>query len=326
MRSAAADELVLAEFLEASQRVPNLTLPRKKRFNFPAPPPAPEISVKALISGDPTAARTAVGAAAEAGAFRVAGGIEAGEVLDAVDAAREVFGAPEQAKRELGRWFRRRDRVVGEEFYLFWPVSSDVDRLLQAALPGSTYQVFREKMEVVASKMEDLARCVVRVLSDNVRDQKDSALPREAPSVLCLTLYNCNKSRTCWAEFGSTDRPKSYALSVHLSGRDQEICLRNHVGSTFFSLPAGSMLVTVGKQIQEWSNGEFKSAVGEILFELTDEPSPFISLELLYSPGDLPLCEVGRHARCIDRPKTVSFRDQILFALVALILFYLFWS
>jgi hypothetical protein len=108
----------------------------------------------------------------------------------------------------------------------------------------------REKIDVVASKMEDLSRCVVRVLSDNVKKPRDAALPREAPSVLCLTLYNCNKLKTSWGEFGSTDRPNSYALSVHLSGRDQEICLRNHGGSTFFNLPAGSVLVTIGKQIQ----------------------------------------------------------------------------
>lgn len=216
--------------------------------------------------------------------------------------------------------------MVGEELYLPWPVSSEVDRSLEAALPGSTYRAFREKMDVVASKMEDLARCVVRVLSDNVKNPKDSAPPREAPSVLCLTLYNCNKLKTRWGEFGATDRPDSYALSVQLSGRDQEICLRNQGGSTFFNLPAGSVLVTVGKQIQEWSSGEFKSAVGEILFELTDEPNPFMSLELLYSPGDLRLGEFGWHASCIDRPpKTVPLRDQIFIALVLLVLYYLFW-
>nr|CAB3478699.1 unnamed protein product [Digitaria exilis] len=84
------------------------------------------------------------------------------------------------------------------------------------------------------------------------------------------------------------------------------------------------MLVTIGKQIQEWSNGQFKTAVGEVLFEMTDEPDQFISLELVYSPDDRHVSEVGRQASCIDRPKIVSFRDQILVALVLLFLFYLF--
>lgn len=149
-RSAAADELVLAEFLEASLRVPDLALPPKmssrRSFRYPAPPPTPDVLAGALLSGpDPDAARTAVGAAAESGAFRVGGAVDAGEVRAAVEAAEAVFRAPEEVKRELGRWFRRRDRVAGEEFYWFRPAtaSSDDDRVLDAALPGSTYQVLR---------------------------------------------------------------------------------------------------------------------------------------------------------------------------------------
>uniref|UniRef100_A0A0D9V793 Isopenicillin N synthase-like Fe(2+) 2OG dioxygenase domain-containing protein n=1 Tax=Leersia perrieri TaxID=77586 RepID=A0A0D9V793_9ORYZ len=336
-RSAAADELVLAEFLEASLRVPDLALPSKTKhrssFRYPALPPAPDVLARALLSGEAEAVGTVAAAAAESGAFRVVGAVEAGEVRAAVEAAEAVFRAPEEVKRELGRWFRRRDRVAGEEFYWFRPASSHADKVLDAVLPGKTYQVFREKMVIVALKMEDLAQCVMRVLSDNVKNPKHSALPTEAASILCLTQYNCNKLKTHLNEFGNTDPPNSYALGIHLSGRDQEICLRNQSGSTFFSLPACSVLVTIGKQIQEWSNGEFKNAVGEILFELTDEPNPFISLELLYSPGHLHLPDIGRHARCIDPPKTVSFRppktvsfrDQILVALVLLVFFYLFW-
>jgi hypothetical protein len=59
---------------------------------------------------------------------------------------------------------------------------------------------------------------------------------------------------------------------------------------------------------------------------MTDEPGPSISLELVYSsPDDLHLSEVGQQARCIDRPKAVSFRDQMLVALILLFLFYVFW-
>jgi len=203
----------------------------------------------------------------------------------------------------------------------------------QRAIPYSPYShelsfctVAREKMDTVASKMESVAKNSIRLLSDIVETPKDSAaLSREASSILCLTLYNSSKSNTSWNEFSSTDPRNSHALSIHLSGGDRQICLRNQGGSTVFSLPAGSMLVTIGKQIQEWSNGQLKTAVGEVLFEMTDEPGPFVSLELVYSPDDLHLSEVGRRARCIDRPTIVSFRDQILVALIQLFLFYLFW-
>ncbi|XP_025817706.1 uncharacterized protein LOC112894271 isoform X2 [Panicum hallii] len=259
-RSAAADELVLAEFLEASLRVPDLALPPpRKRFSFPPapapPPPTPrEVSSQALASGDAcdAALRAAISAAAESGAFAVAGAIDAREVRGAVEAARAVFAAPDEAKREqLARWFRRRDPVAGgEEFCWFRPVSPNEDRALGAALPGSTYRMFREKMDTVASKMENVAKNSIRVLSDSVKAPKDSALSRESPSILCLTLHNANKSKTSWNEFGSTDPPNSHALSIQLSGGDRQICLRNQGGSTVFSLPAGSMLVTIGKQVQ----------------------------------------------------------------------------
>ncbi|CAO1944606.1 unnamed protein product [Urochloa humidicola] len=327
-RTAAADELVLAEFLETSLRVPDLALPHlpRKRFTFPPASPAAVaalevISSEALASGD---AGAALRAAESCGFFAVAGAIDAREVREAVEASGAVFAAPDEVKRErLGSWFRRRDPVAGrEEFCWFRPVSPDDDRALGDALPGSTYWVFREKMDTVASRMENVAKNAIRVLSDNVNNPKDYALSREAPSILCLTLHNSNESKTCWDEFGCTDPRNSHSLSIHLSERDRQICLRNQGGSTIFSLPAGSMLVTIGKHIQEWSNGQFKTAVGEVLYEMTDEPGPFISLELVYSPDDLHLSEVGRQARCIDRPKAVSFRDQILVALILLFLFY----
>ncbi|KAK8453944.1 hypothetical protein SEVIR_5G368700v4 [Setaria viridis] len=331
-RSAAADERVLAEFLEASLRVPDLALPprapRKRFFSFPpAPPPPREVPSQALASGDADAALRAASAAAESGAFAVAGAIDASEVREAVEASRAVFAAPDEVKREqLARWFRRKDdepTAGGEEFCWFRPVSPDEDRALGAALPGSTYRVFR--MDTVASRMENVAKNAIKVLSDNVKNPKDSALSREAPSILRLTLHNSCKSKTSWDEFGSTDPPNSHALNIHLSERDRQICLRNQGGSTIFTSPAGSMLVTIGKQVQEWSNGQFRTAVGEVLYEMTDEPGPFISLELVYSPDDLHLSEVGRQARCIDRPKAISFRDQILVVLILLFLFYVFW-
>lgn len=152
-RSAAADDRVLAEFLEASLRVPDLALPprapRNRFFSFPPPgaPPLREVPSQALASGDADAALRAATTAAESGAFAVAGAIDAREVREAVEASRAVFAAPDDVKREqLARWFRRREddpTAGGEEFCWFRPVSSDDDRALGAALAGSTYRVFR---------------------------------------------------------------------------------------------------------------------------------------------------------------------------------------
>lgn len=116
----------------------------------------------------------------------------------------------------------------------------------------SPFDFAREKVDTLASKMEDIAKAVIRVLHDNVKNPKASAEPREAaPSILRLALYSSDTSSTCWNELDSTTAPNSHALSVHLCGQDRRICLRRSLGgSTVSTLPAGCMLVTVGKQIQ----------------------------------------------------------------------------
>lgn len=117
----------------------------------------------------------------------------------------------------------------------------------------SPFDFAREKVDTLVSKMEDIAKAVIRVLHDNVKNPKASAEPREAaaPSILRLALYSSDTSSTCWNELDSTTAPNSHALSVHVCGQDRRVCLRRSLGgSTVSTLPAGCMLVTVGKQIQ----------------------------------------------------------------------------
>jgi hypothetical protein len=95
-RTTAADERVLAEFLEASLRVPDLSLPPRKRFSFPPPVLEPdEIPSHTLVSGDADVEQRAIAAAAESGT------VDAREARDAVEAASGlVFAAPEEVKCE----------------------------------------------------------------------------------------------------------------------------------------------------------------------------------------------------------------------------------
>lgn len=110
------------------------------------------------------------------------------------------------------------------------------------------------------------------------------------------------------------------AFSATQCGLCMQLCTAP-AGCSVPSLKYDSVLF----RTQEWSNGQFKTAVGEVLFEMTDEADPFISVELMYSPDDLHLSELGWHASRIGRPKIVSFRDQIRIALILLSLFYIFW-
>jgi hypothetical protein len=104
-RSAAADDRILAEFLETSLHVPNLTLPpqNRKRFQFPPPPPElPGVSAQALLPGESSAAAV-IAAAESSGAFSVDTAVYASDVREAVEASKALFAAPEEVKRELER-------------------------------------------------------------------------------------------------------------------------------------------------------------------------------------------------------------------------------
>ncbi|OAY70439.1 hypothetical protein ACMD2_12133 [Ananas comosus] len=332
-RSAAVDDRVLADYLETSLRVPDLTLPRPRPLSLSlslshsrsstaisAAPPE-ELPLPSLLRPDAAALRRAVAAASASGGFSIAAAASAAEeVRSAVDSGKQVFGIGEERKREMERWFRRRD-VVGEEFYCYRhrpgsaEAEAEADRMLEAALPGS-YRALREKLEKVAAKMDLVAESVARILSQNSKDQKQPVKIRMVPSVLCLTQYNSNQLRADWSEFGTACAPHSYALSLHVSPCDQEFCLRSSEGSTFFKMPAGNIFVTIGKQLQEWSGGEFKSATGEIIFELTDDPDPFFSLEFFYLLEEL-------HPE-VHNERTISILDQ-LFMMILLFAFYCFW-
>jgi hypothetical protein len=110
---------------------------------------------------------------------------------------------------------------------------------------------YREKMESISSEMEKISELVTEVLCSNSKKGRASALNlSKPPSVLCLTKFHVNQSYLTWNELGDAEQPMSYALCLHASPQDQEFRLCSREGSNFFKTPAGSALVSVGKQLQ----------------------------------------------------------------------------
>lgn len=313
-RSAAVDDWVLADYLENSLKVPDLTLPESC---FPSRSPVktpPEVDLSALLADEESAVRRVLAAAADFGAFRIGGwdAVTAKEVRAAIEAGGGVFGA----SGELGRWLGQRNGT-GDEFYWRQSMRSEDERVLQAALPG-TYWTFREKMENITAKMEMVAESISKVLSEHIKSQRCSMEIADNPSILCLRKYNTNDIQANRNENSPAKSLHSHALNLHISGDDHEFWIRSPGGSACFNMPAGSILVTLGRQLQEWSNGEFKSATGEMLFEPSDDPNPSFSLEFMCTPLIL------RHE--LDHEiKKVSIVDQLLI-MVLIFFFYNFWT
>ncbi|KAJ4767105.1 2-oxoglutarate (2OG) and Fe(II)-dependent oxygenase superfamily protein [Rhynchospora pubera] len=328
-RSAAIDDRILADFLETSLRVPDLTLPRT-HFSSPRAPStiSDEIGFKELKERDIVAVGNVVYNVRETGAFRVGSkSMSVQEVTSTIRVAKEVFSVPEEMKRDsLAKWFRRRD-VVEEEFYWYHPVRPEMDRVLLSAFPNpKSYHMFREKMESIASEMQKIAELVTDVLcSNSKKGWGSSSIVHKPPSVLCLTKFNVNQSYLTWNELGDAEQPTSYAVCLHASSQDQEFRLCSQEGSNFCKTPAGSALVTVGKQLQDWSNREYKSAAAEVLYELSEDPNPFYSLEFFYITEDTS-DKVGTSFRDKDlQPNTISIKHQVFIVAGAIYFFRFLW-
>ncbi|CAL9177050.1 unnamed protein product [Musa hybrid cultivar] len=320
LRSAAVDDLVLTEYLEDSLRVPDLNLPESY---FPSRSPLKalaEVDLHSLVSGDGLAVRQVLAAAAEIGAVRVAGGGAplAEEARAAIEACGVVFETPEgeKSKGALGQQCYGWRDALAEEFYWYRSRSPEMEQLLQRTWPDS-YRTLRERMENVAARLETVAECIANILSKHFVSQTPSRVG-EIHSILCLRKYESHHSRSNMREFSDAKSLSSHALSLHISGDDHEFCIRCPEGSAIFEMSAGDIVVTIGKPLQEWSNGELKIASGEPLFQPTDNPFPSFTLEYMCSP--LVLSHEPEHGT-----KTISLIDQLLIVLV-LSLIYSLWS
>lgn len=314
LRSAVVDDWILSAYLESSLKVPELTLPESC---FPARPTVkarPDVDLPKLLSGEEAAILRVLAAAAEIGAFRIVGGgeeaVAAAEVREAIEAGCGVFGVSGELERGDG---------IGKVFYWRRPMTPEDERALEEALPD-TYRTFREKMDNVAAKLEMVAERIAKVLSEHMKNQSCSIEIAEEPSILSLTRYDSHDIRANRSDEGSYAKSlHSHALSLYVSGDDHEFWIRSPGGSACFKIPAGSILVTIGGQLQEWSNGEFKSASGKIVSEPSDDPNPSFCLEFMSTPAVL--------RRELDHKiKKVSLMDQLLIMLLLLVLFYSLWN
>lgn len=106
----------------------------------------------------------------------------------------------------------------------------------------------REKMENVSVKMEMVAESISKVLCRHIKNQRCSIASN--PSILCLRKYDSNDIQANQSENRHAKTLHSHALSLHISGDDHKFWIRSPGGSSCFELPAGSILVTIGRKLQ----------------------------------------------------------------------------
>ncbi|GLU17864.1 hypothetical protein SLE2022_342140 [Rubroshorea leprosula] len=312
-RSAANE--TLSEFLENSLRVPDLTLPSAHSRHQPSPP---EIDRHSLASRESGTVDSLLRSVRVFGAFRISyHGISGEELRSLVKEAARVFGVLE--KRDTG--FRQHYGVNREE--IVWVRWRD-ERMEWARdyIGAQLYQSFSEKMDKVGSRLDAIAEEVGEILVENADKQGQRRLQREE-SVLSLYRYNHDNvmpqnppPSTAEDESSACD----YCLNLHLPSKQCEFFVQSKQGFWSFDAGPDTIIVTVGKRLEEWSSGEFKSVSGRIMYHPEDLKGCKASFSIELKWPSLTLYRSFKR----NTYKKISLADQFLFALIAIFLYSIF--
>ncbi|XP_062167806.1 uncharacterized protein LOC133874002 isoform X2 [Alnus glutinosa] len=301
--SRSAANQTFTEYLEHSLRPPNLALPATTRHPIPS-----DVDLRSLASRGRDSIDRILQSARHYGVFRISGhGISGEELRSLVEEAEPVFrnsDAPNLVKRN------------GNRKEILWARSRN--ERLESAPKFIGSETERQIMENVASKLDAVGRQLIRIFIEDV-DKKFWDGIQEKETVLALHRYDHN---TLLMEQNSLlpNEKNEYdgALTLHLPAQHSQFYVQSKRGSLSFEQGPDTIVVTVGKQLEEWSLGEFKSVSGQMIVppDIQGIPASYF-VELKYSSSTI--------YQSFDKNcKTISIADQILLALVITLLYKVF--
>ncbi|GAY32222.1 hypothetical protein CUMW_001220 [Citrus unshiu] len=313
--SRSAANQILAEFLEKSLQVPELALREPHSQRVPE-----EINLRSLVLGENYWLDRVMKSAREFGAFRIrCHGISAEELRALVRETERVFGILEERdtgyRRDIGRRNDNKEEIV-------W-VRSGKERMEWAReyIGPELFRSFSEKVEDVASKLDAIAQLLGQVFVQQLGRQLGKMCQEQ--SVLSIYRYNHNNIMSEQSPSPSErhhNHSCNQVLSLHLPFRQCKYWVETTQSPFSFNAGPDVIVVTVGKQLEEWSMGEFKSVYGEMIHPPDLKAS--YSLELKCSSLNLK-------QSFSKTQKKISIVDQILIGLVIAVLYHIFkflWS
>ncbi|XP_071699292.1 gibberellin 2-beta-dioxygenase 8-like [Rutidosis leptorrhynchoides] len=250
------------------------------------------------------------------GVFKVSGhGISPEELQLAFNEAEYCFGLLAE------RWSRDGDR---EEFA--WSRSAMVVAERRRDVKSSEeFQLFRQKMDSLANKLEAIAKDVAQIMGSNGGKQPRKKIKENETR---MTLFKHSNSslqphtpRSCQTprslEGSSRRDSATFAFSLHVPTEFGEFRLLSEERSLSFRTDPNTIVFTIGEQVEEWSYGEFRSTMGEINIEPdVQEDKGAYSIELKCSPSILN--------EAVDKNESISITEQIIFVAIVAIIYKLF--
>ncbi|CAI9757628.1 unnamed protein product [Fraxinus pennsylvanica] len=329
-RSSLTNDEVLTEFLENSLKVPDLILPdrvfpRQKAIQNPL-----KLDMQSLESIENGAELKVVEMIAQVGCLEVINhGISKDLIQSVLAAGAGIFGISPEKKKMAARSPERpygfeeihgeEENETNEEF--LW----HRDEALKAEMEGIWpigYSNFSEKMENLLPKIEEMASRILLFLQNN-SSRKFSDITMENQEItgsICYIYKHCKKmdGDEC-ADSLKYDVIRMlikgsefpHALCLHLCSGSTEFHVYSKKGWASFRPDEGAIVITVGDQLQTWSNGQYRHVIGRPMFKGEDEDC--ISMAFLYSPPKV--------TNSIKDDKIISLSQQIVIAVLFTLLY-----
>nr|XP_043622979.1 uncharacterized protein LOC122594608 [Erigeron canadensis] len=279
-------------------------------------PPIADVEYKLIKSKDKHSIHQMLDSAVKFGIFKVSGhGISPEELQMAFTEAEFCFGLL------ADRWSRDGDR---EEFAWSRSAMAIAERRRDVKNEAQ-FQQFRNKMDNIANKLEGIAKDVAQIMGNNSGKQPRKKIKENETR---MTLFKHNNSslqphtprssQTPRALDGGSRRDSAaFALGLHIPTEFGEFRLLSEEGPFSFRTNPNTIVFTMGEQAEEWSYGEFRSAMGEINIEpdIQDDKGAY-SIELKCSPTVLN--------EAVDKNESITLTDQIIFVVIVAIVYKLF--
>ncbi|KAL5729032.1 hypothetical protein ACHQM5_002040 [Ranunculus cassubicifolius] len=336
-RSSVVNEDEISDFLEHSLRIPNLILPDQIFPKETQVKNLPEIDFLSFISSKTESISSFLESVASTGCVQLVNhGISGDLIRSVLIAASGIFGLPPENKKNgtgsseesygFEEFDSEEDIETTEEFV--W----SRDEGLKSMMDGIRLQgfpCFSKQMEILSTDIENIAQQVLSSFFEHAQIQSprvdDISYKQELSNMVCY-LHKHHKYtsvRKCDASLkldfirmlirGTSGC--SHSMCVHVCDSSSEFHVYSKKGWISFTPSRDAIVMTIGDQIQEYSNGNYKNVIGRPIFKGGDEEP--ISMAFMYSHSTI----TQSHG---NKGKNISLWQQLMLALF-LTLVYHFW-
>ncbi|KAI7739948.1 hypothetical protein M8C21_029350 [Ambrosia artemisiifolia] len=335
-RSSVANDEFLTEFLHNSLRVPDLVLPdrvsprhKTKIQNIP------KLDYKLMGSFGSDVINEKLDLFERTGCFEVVNHGISDQLVRAVsNYGAGMFELSQEKKAVLSRSgdhrmygfveFYDEEKETGEEFV--WCRDDEFKSKLEAVLPHQISNL-SENVEILTSEIEKICRIILKFLLNNTPPisvhEADKASEKQTAGSICYFYKHHQDPNTNPIENHHTNSLKYDMIRMLIRGSEHSHTLCVHVcnGSEFhvyskkgwvsFCPEKDALVITIGDQLQRWSEGKYKHVMGRPVFK-GGEDDGCVSMAFMYNhqPPSMPM--------------VITIGHQALFVLIVA-LFYKFY-